>query len=189
MWHDQWSWDKAFGDRPVEPTLLFLDTEWADLPGLEIVSVALISEDGQHQFYAERDPLPSEPTEFVRQSVYPLLDRGRAAMADIEFTKALRSFLRSIPNPRVVYDYPNDGVLLQIAISGFGRLASELLDSGPLPSGTELMLLVGDDLTSMILEDWFISNPDQAVRRHHALVDAAALRTAGLAAHGKIDAE
>jgi hypothetical protein len=50
----------------MEPTYLFLDTEWADLPGEELVSLALISADGRDQFYAERDPLPSDATDFVR---------------------------------------------------------------------------------------------------------------------------
>ncbi len=36
-------------------------------------------------------------------------------MPDLEFTRALRSFLRSMPTPHIVYDYPNDGALLQIA--------------------------------------------------------------------------
>lgn len=39
-------------------TYLFLDTEWADLVGDELVSLALISEDGRRLFYAERSPLP-----------------------------------------------------------------------------------------------------------------------------------
>lgn len=38
---------------------LFLDTEWADVIGNELMSLALVSEDGRHTFYAERDPLPS----------------------------------------------------------------------------------------------------------------------------------
>jgi len=35
-------------------TCLFLDTEWADAVGAELVSLALISENGQQVFYAER---------------------------------------------------------------------------------------------------------------------------------------
>ncbi|WP_232310283.1 3'-5' exoribonuclease [Pseudoxanthomonas mexicana] len=46
-------------------TYLFLDTEWADPTGSELVSLALITEDGIHRFYAERDPLPDVATDFV----------------------------------------------------------------------------------------------------------------------------
>jgi len=46
----------------------FLDTEWADPIGCELVSLALISEYGARHFYAERDPLLASPTDFVRHS-------------------------------------------------------------------------------------------------------------------------
>ena len=61
-------------------TYLFLDTEWADPEGRELVSLALVSQDGEAVFYAERDPLPVNPTGFVKDSVYPLLDRGSVAL-------------------------------------------------------------------------------------------------------------
>jgi len=56
----------------------FLDTEWADTLGSELVSVALVAEDGDF-FYAERDTLPEHPTDFVRQVVYRQLNRGPSA--------------------------------------------------------------------------------------------------------------
>src|SRR3546814_11304467 len=61
-------------------TRLFLDCEWADNLGSELVSIALISEDGAQRFYAEVNPLPKQPTDFVRYVVYPLLDHGYWAM-------------------------------------------------------------------------------------------------------------
>lgn len=172
----------------MESTYLFLDTEWADLPGVELVSLGLISADGRHQFYAERDPLPCDPTAFVCETVYPLLERGRAAMRDAEFTMSLRSFLRSMPRPSIVYDYPNDGALLHTAIAGFRLLPIDLAKCEVPPADLQTMY-VKDDLTAMILEDWFLANPQEAERRHHALVDARALRIAWLASNGKIDAE
>ena len=165
-------------------THLFLDTEWADLAGDELVSLALISEDGRWCFYAERDPLPSDPTLFVKESVYPLLDRGAAALQDQVFTDALRRFLDSVPDPLVVFDYPHDGTMFEIALCGFGgRLPTERCDIA-IP-----MELVRSDLASMILEDWFVAHPEEAARRHHAMVDANALRIAWLAATGQIEAQ
>jgi len=35
-------------------TYYFLDTEWADVTGSELVSLALVNEDGDRNFYAER---------------------------------------------------------------------------------------------------------------------------------------
>lgn len=87
------------------PTYLFLDTKWADEAGTELVSLALVSEDGQRAFYAEREPLPLTATDFVRWTVYPLLDRGPAAMPDAAMTAALRQFLLGIDHPYVLADY------------------------------------------------------------------------------------
>lgn len=157
----------------------FLDTEWADLSGRELVSLALVSHDGMAVFYAERDPLPAEATGFVRDSVFPLLDRGSTALSDREFTQKLRAFLCLVPNPHVLYDYANDGVLLLMALAGFGLLPSELGDSVA-PRHLKSSLLK-DDFLSAALEDYFLAHPDEASRRHHALVDARALRAAWLA--------
>jgi len=45
--------------------------------------------------------------------------------------------------------------------------------------------LLRDDRMSRILEDWFRLHPDAAARRHHAAVDADALRSAWLATTGR----
>lgn len=87
----------------VEHTYLFLDTEWADVLGAELVSLAVVSADGRESFYAERDPLPECPTDFVRSAVYPLLDRGSVALSDVEFTTELRQFLCGIEAPFVLF--------------------------------------------------------------------------------------
>lgn len=161
-------------------TYLFLDTEWADDEGRELVSLALVSHDGASVFYAERDPLPTRPTEFVRSCVYPLLDGGSAALAEMEFTRALRVFLCAVRTPHVVYDYPNDGALLLTAISGFGRLPSELADVPPPPRHLRSSLLTDAHLSPAV-EEYFLAHPNEASKRHHALVDAMALRAAWLA--------
>jgi hypothetical protein len=164
----------------VADTYFFLDTEWADLEGRELVSLGLISRDGESVFYAERDPLPVEPTGFVQSSVLPLLDRGSAALADREFTHELRTFLSAVPSPHVLYDYPNDGALLLSAISGFGLLPSELADVVAPPRHLKSSLLQ-DEALSTAIEVYFLTHPSEASRRHHALVDAKALRAAWLA--------
>lgn len=45
-------------------TYLFLGSEWADVEGRELVSLALIGDDGMHEFCAEIDLLPKSPTDF-----------------------------------------------------------------------------------------------------------------------------
>jgi len=171
----------------MEPTYLFLDTEWADVIGSELVSLALVSADGQHRFYAERDPLPAKPTDFVSGVIYPLLERGSVALSDVAFTTALRTFLRGIANPFVLFDYANDGALLTYALAAFELTDVEAQSCGPIPPPVMTHML-REGLMTMVLEDWFEVNPAAQARRHHAAVDAEALRQAWLAVTGRIDA-
>lgn len=170
----------------MKPTYLFLDTEWADSMGSELVSLALISEDGFHRFYAERDPLPEAPTDFVRSVVYPLLDRGKWRMSDQAMTTGLRAFLGVVPHPIVLADYPNDLALLRYVISGFD-LPDELAAAcGPIPQPVMTRMLK-EGVMGMLVENYFAGHPEAAARRHHALVDAEALRMAWLVVTGRIN--
>ncbi|MCH3788414.1 hypothetical protein LZB33_09320, partial [Campylobacter jejuni] len=65
------------------------------------MSIALISEDGASTFYAERDPLPLAPTEFVKTTVYPLLQRGFHALSDPSLAQALFAFFMGQQSPHV----------------------------------------------------------------------------------------
>ncbi len=152
---------------------LFLDCEWSDVLASELVSIALVSRDGAKIFYAERAPLPPDPVPWVRAVVYPLLDRGEAAMTDAHMTPALREFLVAAGNPRIFYDYGADRSLCQYVIDGF-----EIPEpAGPLPSDVRWELC--DDMRSAV-EKWWLAHPEEQNRRHHALVDAKALRAAYL---------
>lgn len=166
-------------------TYLFLDTEWADAMGSELVSLALISEDGINKFYAERDPLPEVPTDFVRSVVYPLLERGRWCMSDQVMTTGLRAFLGSIEGPIVVADYPNDLALLQYVIAGFELSGDQAEACGPIPKPVMTRMLK-EGAMGKLIEDYFAGHPEVAARRHHALVDAEALRMAWLVVTGRI---
>jgi hypothetical protein len=159
---------------------LFLDTEFADQEAKELVSLALVSEDGKKQFYAEREPLPARATPFVQQYVYPLLDRGSAAMDVPTFTKRLRAFLLSVDAPHVIYDFPDDLRLLRHAIHGFD-LPSDVADSLGQIQEVEGTLTLGGDVMRFA-EAWFAEHPQ--AKRHHALVDAHALRIGWLKANG-----
>jgi hypothetical protein len=169
----------------MAPTYLFLDTEWADAAGSELVSLALVTEDGALTFYAERAELPATPTDFVRDVVYPLLDRGHAALSDEAITTNLRAFLNSMPVPTIMADYPNDLLLLRHAISGFDMSDVQAKACGPIPH-TVMTHMLKEGLTGKLVEEWFDANPEQRVRRHHALIDAHALRMAWLVSTGRM---
>lgn len=165
-------------------TYIFLDTEWADPTGSELVSLALVSEDGIHRFYAERDPLPDMATDFVRSVVYPLLERGQWCMTDRAMTTGVRAFLAAFADPIVVADYPNDLALLQYVLSGFDLPDDQAAACGPIPSPVMTRMLK-DGAMGMLIEDYFAGHPDAAARRHHALIDAQALRMAWLVVTGR----
>ncbi len=163
---------------------LFLDTEWADLLGSQLISLALVSEDGLHRFYAEIDPLPEQPTDFVRVAVYPLLERGAAALTEAAFTEKLRAFFREIGEDCVVhYDYCLDGDFLRYALDGFDNPEPPDLQGGSESAArieirTELLV---NARVMHYAERYFATRPGMAARRHHAGVDAEALRRGYLA--------
>lgn len=168
-------------------TYYFLDTEWADVTGSELVSLALVDENGDRHFYAERASLPEGPTDFVRQCVYPLLDRGKAAMSDVALTTELRAFLSESETPAVIADFPNDLQLLRYALDGFELSDDQVAACGPRPFPVMTRMLK-EGLAASLVEDWFAAHPEQRSRRHHALVDAQALRIAWLVANGRLPA-
>ncbi|WP_066095061.1 3'-5' exoribonuclease [Xanthomonas massiliensis] len=155
-------------------TRLFLDCEWADEAGHQLVSLALVSEDGGHHFYSEVDPLPRHPTDWVRAVVYPLLQHGYATRQKADFTRALRAFLARFDTPMVLFDHATDGILFDRALAGFDLPANVIDKLGLAPFVTTI--LIQDEGVRDRIEAYFREHPDQARRRHDASVDAEALR-------------
>lgn len=153
-------------------TNLFLDCEWADVLASQLVSIGLVSTDLHHMFYAERDPLPADPIPFVRVAVYPLLERGNAAMPDALLIRNLRTFLAVISNPSICYDSPHDRALCQFVLDGMDEPEPE----GPEPSGIRWQRLELDTAR----ERWWRDHTEHQSQRHHARMDALALRGAWL---------
>ena len=154
--------------------LLFLDTEFTDLVGArELLSLALVSEDSEHEFYAERtDITRAQCSEFVREVVLPEFGRvpGAAGTFD-ELRSRLGLFLHNLPGRVYVgCDHEPDFELLRAAIG--------------------LPWPVHVTAQRWKLEDWQLE-PHWAVAeadfygpgrpRHHALEDARALRAGYLA--------
>lgn len=152
---------------------LYLDTEWADPEAKHLVSLALVDSHQRWRFYAEIDPLPEHPTEFVRETVYPLLQRGLWSKDQRKFTLGLRNFLHRLKGSKRLIFATNetDFSLLRKALAGFGQVIP-----GPIPEWTPILVTQGDVLGHM--STYFSYNPDAAGRTHHAMADAEALRWA-----------
>lgn len=158
--------------------LLFLDCEWADVLASELVSIALVPLDGERVFYAERTALP-EPTPWAAEAVYPRLSRGSTVMDDAAMTRALRAYLADFDEVSICYDHGANRAFCEAVLDGPESVDSEAL--GPRPREVRW-----DRVRDMgrALERWWRARPDSVRHRHHALMDAQALRGAWLSLWG-----
>jgi len=160
-------------------TRLFLDCEWADTQGTELVSMGLIAEDGQHRFYSEISPLPPHPSDFVSKVVYPLLEHGVNRRTCVNLAYELRTFLAQFQDPFVLYDCATDGHLFREALAGTGLHEDELsqLPQAPLVATT---LIADRDAIRRQIDNYIVEHPERLEVKHHSMVDAEALRCAFL---------
>ncbi|MEZ2354810.1 hypothetical protein [Caballeronia sp. RCC_10] len=103
-------------------TRYFVDTEFTDFFHCELISVAIVGEDGR-EFYAERSDFAlSACSDFVRANVVPQLGQvpGRS-MPAAQMRNELRAWLSSVPvfpKPILCFDYPGDFDLLYALLDG-----------------------------------------------------------------------
>lgn len=79
--------------------LIFLDTEFTDFIDCELIAIGMVSEDGKHEFYAERtDYDTSTCSDFVREAVIPHLGKiPGAACSRSDLSQRLWSWFASLP--------------------------------------------------------------------------------------------
>lgn len=153
--------------------LIFLDTEFGDFADREPISIGMVSEDGQHVFYAELQDFDRDRcNSFVRTTVWPLLGQiDGATVRRIDLPDRLRTWFATLPSRVTI-----------ACDSQFDRDVLGAMIGGPWPPN-----LVGwFDLRPLIDSTAF----DQAVSAyhdypgrpsHHALHDAHAHRSGWLA--------
>lgn len=147
--------------------LIFLDCEYTDFIQCDLISIGMVSEDGRHTFYAERNDFETawcNPT--VRTNILPLLDDSNVVTRD-ELAAQLRSWFATLPNQVVIgCDDRTDWDLLLDAFDG----------EAPLNVATQrqdLRYLIDNPVFNDAVR-LFHSQPDQPW--HHALHDAEAHR-------------
>jgi hypothetical protein len=100
--------------------LVFLDTEFTAFVRPDLISIGMVAEDGR-EFYGERTDYRNEDcSDFVRQTVLPLLCRvPGAACSRPELTRRVRQWLEALPEPAtIIFDYERDWLLLAEAHLG-----------------------------------------------------------------------
>jgi hypothetical protein len=154
--------------------LIFLDTEFTDFIDCELVSIGMVSEDGQHEFYAERtDYTDSWCNNFVREGVLPLLGRfpGAACTRD-ELTKRVWEWFATLPrHVQIAADSTHDRDLLWDA---FGEGLPQNLDRKVFDLRSLIDTTVFNDAVCR-----YHDQPNQPW--HHALHDARAHRAGWMA--------
>jgi len=149
------------GPRSPWKTRYFLDTEFTDFDTFQLISVAIVGEDGR-EFYGEsadfERPLCSD---FVREVVLPQLGQfpGRS-MPVAQLRDELRTWLLAVPvkpKPVLCYDFQGDFELV-------GHLLG-----GPLPRGWK-----DENVAQRIDAQRFTEYIAEHGGEHHALHDARA---------------
>jgi hypothetical protein len=148
---------------------VFLDTEFTNLQDRELISLALVAENGA-EFYGEcTDFELSGCSDFVRETVLPLGSPAARAMPREQLRIEVMSWLQRIPirdHPILCYDYDGDRQLL------------ERLLGGALPKGWRTEN-IWTRLDAARLEAFFAEHG----HHHHALWDARANRASFQSRH------
>jgi len=154
--------------------LIFLDCEFTDFIDCELISIGMVSEDGQHEFYAERsDYNDSWCNRFVRESVLPHLGQCPVAICTRpELTKRVWDWFATLPrHVQLASDSTHDRDLLWDAFNdGLPvNLDKSVFDLRPL-------------IDTTVFNDAVCRYHDQLGRPwHHALHDARAHRVGWMA--------
>jgi hypothetical protein len=166
--------------------ILFLDTEFTDFNNRDLISIAAVSEDGAHEFYAEiTDYLKPWQTEFVRTTVVPLLDNATHGLPYKQAAAAFVDWLNELPESiTIVIDYHGDMMLT------LGMFAAKRPNRDREPAWVFFNPALTDRLEEVGVsaeQSWdALDNVDKYVReyfetdprQHHALVDARGARYA-----------
>jgi hypothetical protein len=151
--------------------LVFLNTEFTDFVKPDLISIALVAQDGW-EFYAEcTDYRHTDCNDFVRATVLPLLGRVHgAACSRSKLTIRLHRWFDSLPEPAIiVYDFETDWRLLADAMLGHAYSNPPANFGEPLHLGNSSIThpVFTRALNNIYTQDW---------PPHHALADARALK-------------
>lgn len=155
---------------------VFLNTKFTDFKDCELISIGLVSEDGVHQFYAERsDFLLARCSDWALGHILPrLASSSSSSMTRSALHQALHSWFETLPEPAIVlFDYSTDWCLLAEALlcDGQRRMPTAIA------STRSIAELKKEAVFADTMERYFANgNP-----RHHALTEAQALRAGWMA--------
>ncbi|WP_019449316.1 3'-5' exoribonuclease [Cupriavidus sp. BIS7] len=120
--HDGMNWSRSPESHNSWGNRYFIDTEFSDFHAPEVLSIAIVGENGL-EFYGERtDYIEARCSDFVRAVVVPQFGRfeGRAMILD-DLSQELREWVAGIPvgsKPVLCYDHAVDVDMLRFLLNG-----------------------------------------------------------------------
>lgn len=152
---------------------IFLDTEFTGLDQRwpRLISISLVSEDGQHSFYAEvaADGYIDKVTPWVQANALPLLEGGDRIMQPDELRQRLAKWIAPLGAVRVVTDAPDfDFAFLRSTLDPW----PENVNPRPFRFDTRSLGEQHRETLEAYRRDYFTPMKPE----HHALHDAWALR-------------
>lgn len=157
--------------------ILFLDTEFTGLGQRwpRLISIGLVSEDGQHEFYAELnvEGYIEKCDTWVKENVLPFLDGGNCVMQPDELRQRLRAWIGTLGTVQIATDSQIDFDLIRAT-----------LDPWSANIHPKMLHLASQDFAEAVDK---IQAENKNLCRHHALDDAKANRLGWLASNNDIE--
>ena len=155
--------------------ILFLDTEFTGLGQRwpRLISIGLVSEDGQQSFYAElaAESYMEKVTPWVQANVLPLLDGGEGVVQPDELRQRLAAWLRAFDSVQIACDAQDYDM----------KFLEAILDPLPWNVKSKPLTLLFDAEPGERFADAVEAAFAGGLRRHHALDDAKANRLGWIA--------
>jgi hypothetical protein len=161
---------------------VFADTEFTgfEIATQQIISLGLVTEDGQHEFYAENTShYPEFRSAFVQAHIIPLLEGGKLAMTYEMVAYHLHCWIESLPDSyiEIIVDYNGDWHLIEplLKIHSSSKTVSCMMYNVAFlqalyEHGVHTEAKIDQAYRELLYSDDSYYNTDP--RQHHALVDA-----------------
>ncbi len=143
---------------------IFIDTEFSGFKDPQLISIGLVTSTGE-EFYAEVNFNLEECSDFVRQTVIPLLTRGeKVSLADLK--TSLSAWIEEVRG---------EGPTLLCYDSEYDRKMLESIFESDFPNGVVLRNLGATYVNKLKQYEYYVKSKEA---EHHALHDARALKYA-----------
>lgn len=89
---------------------IFFDTEFTDFTNMDMISIGMVAESGEELYKENLDFIQSWSSQWVKDNIYPLLDRNRFGAKRYQIVFAIEEFVSALDADEVEFwaDYQGD---------------------------------------------------------------------------------